>query len=333
MLGIGVVERAKHAQVQTNRAAQQWKRSLDFASTHVLQSSSKNLKGKNVLTNMKPGSIIKTDDGKGISGVDMSPQALAHLDRYVVNWQNQVDRATGTYSVSTGEELPSGTPYRLGAILDQNAQSAFDLRREEFDIFLNQIYTERIIPFFIKQLKKAEKLKLAFTADELKKLDADVEEYKADQQIIQSYLDGKYDDQPPLMKFVAMEEEKASIMMGLDRQLKRQKNRRTITNFPKGYWEQVADKLYVSLTNERRKKGAVLETVNNVLMQYLQYKPQLDEDPAARALFNDIVEVAGLDPIDWTQSERSRQEPKKPQGEPHKKSAINETEELSAKPN
>ena len=336
MLGIGVVERAKHGQIQTNRGVQQYKRSMDFASTHVLQSASKNLKGKNVLTEMKTGSILMHDEGKAISGVDMSPQALNHLDGYLAQWQGIVDRATGTNAIATGqgEKLPSSLTYRLGAILDQNSQSAFDLRREEFDIFLNEIYTERIIPFFIKQVKKEKELKLKFNPEEIKKLDKDVQVYKADKQILDNYFNGVYSNLPPMQKFMAMDADRAGIMEGIDMLLKRSQNRRTITDFPEGYWEQVADKLYVTVSNERRKKGVVLESLNNVMIQYLQYKPQLDADPEARKLFNQIVETAGLDPVDFSNAgEQPPQQPPAGGGQQQKPSSpLNSPEMLSAKP-
>jgi hypothetical protein len=333
MLGIGVVERARHGQIQTNRAAQQYKRSMDFASTHVLQSASKNLKGKNVLTQMKSGSILQVEENKGISGVDMSPQALRFLDNYLAQWQGIVDRATGATSIGTGETQPSGTTYRLGAILDQNAQSQFDLRRQEFGIYLNEIYTERIIPFFIKQIRKKKELKLKFNPEELRKLDEDVENYRADQEILKNYFDGVYDELPPMMKWVAMGEDKGAIMEGMDTMLKKQKSRRTITDFPDGYWNDVADKLYVTVSNERRKKGIVLESLNNVLIQYLQYKPQLDADPEARKLFNQIVETAGLNPIDFTNTAPAQQQAPVDEAPMQKPtSSLNSPEMLSAKP-
>lgn len=335
LLGIGVVERAKHGQVQTNRAAQQYKRSMDFASTHVLQSASKNLKGKNVLHEMKTGAIVYHDDAKPLTGVDMSPQALQYLDSYLAQWQNIVDRATGTNAIATGagEQLPSSLTYRLGAILDQNSQSSFDLRREEFDIFLNQIYTERIIPFFIKQMRKEKQLKLKFNPEEIKQLDQDVQVYKADQEILDNYFSGVYDNLPPMMKFIAMDEDRTAIMQGIDMQLKKQKNRRTITDFPDGYWDEVAEKLYVTLTNERRKKGVVLESLNNVMIQYLQYKPQLDADPEARKLFNQIVETAGLEPIDFSNTAPAQQQSPVAEAPMQKPtSPLNNPEMLTSKP-
>jgi hypothetical protein len=303
LIGVGMVELAKHSQVQTNRAAQQYKKSLDLASTHVLQSADKTLKGKNVLRGIKTGTIVHVKDGTNISGVDMSPQALVHLDRFMVGLQNQVDRATGTYSVSTGENLPSGTPYRLGAILDQNAQSQFDLKREEFGIFMNHIYKEHVLPFLLKQIKNATKLNLKFNPDELAEIDNEIETKIADDTIIANYFEGKYHSAGVAM-FEAMGQDRMGIMMGLDEELKKGKSRRTIVNDMKEewrrYWGECEGKMYIEITNEKRKKGVVLESVNNMLMQYLQFKPQLDADPEARKMFNEIRFIAGLRPIDFT---------------------------------
>ncbi len=334
MLGIGVVERAKHAQIQINRAAQQYKRAMDFASTHVLQSATKNLKGKNVITQMKSGSILQHDPNSPITSVDMSPQSLQHIPNYLTVWSNQADKATNTTAIGTGagEELSSDMTYRLGAVLDQNAQSPFDLRREEFDIFLNEIYADRIIPFFIKQMKRRSVLKLKFNPEELKRLDEDLVNYRADQEILAKFFAGVYDNMPPMMKWVAMEQDKQAHMEGLGEELRKQKSRRSITDFPEGYWDDVADKIYITITNERRKKGVMAERVQNILMQYLQYKPQLDQDPEARKLFDSIVQTAGIDPIDWSNSAPAQQMAQAPGAPEAGQTALDNPEQLQAKP-
>jgi hypothetical protein len=319
LLGIGMVEICKHSQVQTNRAAQQYKKSLDLASTHVLQSTDSTLKGKNIIRGIKTGTVVHVKDGGQMSGVDMSPQALAHLDRFMAGLQNQIDRATGTFAVSTGENLPSGTPYRLGAILDQNAQSQFDLKREEFGIFINHIYQEHVLPFLLKQIKNATKLNLKFNPDELAEIDNEIETKIADDQIISNYFDGVYKE-AGLAMFEAVAEDRMAIMTGLDAELKKGKSRRTIVNDMKGdwreYWGECEGKLYIELTNERRKKGVILESVNNMLMQYLQFKPQLDADPEARKMFNELRFIAGLRPIDFTNTAPAQTQASAPSAEP-----------------
>ena len=138
---------------------------------------------------------------------------------------------------------------------------------------------------------------------------------------------------PPMMKYLAMDEDRQAIMEGMDRELKKQKGRRSITDFPEGYWDNVADKLYLTITNERRKKGVVLESLNNVLIQYLQYKPQLDQDPEARKLFNSIVETAGLDPIDFSNSAPAQQASPVAEAPMQKPTnPLNSPEVLTAKP-
>lgn len=319
LLGVGMVELGRHSQIQTNRAAQQYKKSLDLASTHVIQTTDKTLEGKNILRGIKTGTVVTTKEGTSLSGVDMSPQALAHLDRFMAGLQSQIDRATGTFAVSTGESLPSGTPYRLGAILDQNAQSQFDLKREEFGIFINHIYQEHVLPFLLKQIKSATKLNLKFNPDELAEIDAEIETKLADDKIIANYFAGDYKNTGMAM-FEVMSQDRMSIMMGLDKELKKGKSRRTIVNDMKdewrSYWAGCEGKLYVELTNEKRKKGVVLESVNNMLMQYLQFKPQLDADPEARKMFNEIRFIAGLRPIDFANTAPAQTGASAPNSEP-----------------
>lgn len=309
LLGIGMVERGKHAQVQTNRGAQNWKKAIDFASTHVLQSASKNLKGKNVLSGVKSGTIIKIDDQKPISGVDMSPQALQHLPLFMSSWQSQIDGSTGTTAIGTGagEKLPADLTYRLGAVLDQNAQSPFDLRREEMGIMLNRIWKERIIPFHISKIKNADHLNLKFNPDELRQIDFEITTKMADDAVLESYFAGEYNSISPTMKFQAMESDRASIIEGLNEDLQKNKSRRKIVNDMgkqwRDYWDEANGKVYVEVTNERRKKGVQLESANNAMMQYLQFKPQFDADPEARKMLNDIVQMAGLRPIDFSNTQ------------------------------
>lgn len=306
LLGIGMVERGKHAQVQTNRGAQNWKKAIDYASTHVLQSASKNLKGKNVLTGVKSGTIIRHDDGKPISGVDMTPQAIQFLPQFMQSWQNQIDGATGTTAIGTGagERLPSDMTYRLGAVLDQNAQSPFDLRREEMGILLNRIWKERIIPRHISKIKNTNELNLKFNPDELKQIDFEITNKLADDQVLASYFNGDYNNVPPMMKFQQMESDRQAIIQGLDAELKKSKSRRKIVNDMgqawREYWDEADGKVYVEVTNERRKKGVQLESANNAMLQYLQFKPQFDADPEARKMLNDIIQMAGLRPIDFS---------------------------------
>jgi hypothetical protein len=69
------------------------------------------------------------------------------------------------------------------------------------------------------------------------------------------------------------------------------------------YWDEADGKVYIEVTNERRKKGVVLESANNAMLQYLQFKPQFDADPEARKMLNDIVQMAGLRPIDFSNTQ------------------------------
>jgi hypothetical protein len=174
-------------------------------------------------------------------------------------------------------------------------------------MLLNRIYVERIIPHFIEKIKNSNELNLKFDADELEKIDEEIESKIADKKIIKNWFDGVYAKLPPIQRFQAMKTDRAMLIEGMDKELKKGKSRRRIVNDMgekwRKYWAETDGKIYAQVTNEKSKKGIMLETINNVMLQYLQYKPQLDQDPEARKLFNSIVQTAGLPPIDFTNSQ------------------------------
>lgn len=339
VLGFGVVQLSKHAQIQTNIAAQHYADSLDYASSIALQSASKNLKGKNVITGMKKGTILNHDDGKPIQAVDMTPSSLQFLGSYMEQWQQQLNDVTGTYGIATGDtsDLPANMTYRLGAIVDQNSQSAPDLRREEYEQWINTIWKERIIPWQIKQLQNKEELKLKFSPEELKKLDQDIAKFRADEIIVDSLLNGDFDDVPVPMRMEVMRAQRDALLDGVMKQLKKGKNRRGITDFPDDYWDldTILSKAYVDITGERENKKATLETSTSILTQYVNLKPILDQDPNARKIFNGIVQKAGMEPISFEESIATPQEQSQQQGSmPGTKSdsVLSSPEKLTAKP-
>jgi hypothetical protein len=97
------------------------------------------------------------------------------------------------------------------------------------------------------------------------------------------------------------------------------------------YWDAAKGKLYIEVTNEKKKKGAVADGINNALLQYLQYKPQLDADPEARRIFNELMQVVGLKPVDFSNSTPAQSTPQAQPAQPGK-TAVDNPEQLSAKP-
>lgn len=298
-LGIGIVEEARHAQIWTNYGMMAEKNALDYSSKVVLQTASKKFKGKNVLTDFKTGTIFETEEGKPLTSIDMSPQGMAQLQNFMVQWEDQINKALNVSDVSTGQDTQSGTPYRLGALLDQNAQSVYNQRREEAGDFWNEIYKDWVIPYLITQIKKEKTIVAELTPDEMMAIDQDFSNYAANQQLIGNLLAGKYDNLSPGVRMTVLQQEQEALKNTVMQRLRRGKNKREFS-FPDGYWNKdVVFQLDVQISNEQKQKQAFLETRSNILVQYLQYRDLIKTDPAARKIFEGLVEAAGMSSVDF----------------------------------
>lgn len=298
-LGFGIIEEARHAQIWTNYGIMAEKNALDYSSKTVLQTASKKYKGKNVLTDFKNGTILEHEEGKPFQAVDMTPQGIGQLQNFMVQWEQQITKALNVSDISTGQDTPANMPYRLGAILDQNAQSVYNQRREEAGNFWNEIYKDWVIPYLIKQIKKEETIVAELTPDEMIAIDEDFSNYVANRQLIENLLDGKYDSLNPVLRLTVLDQEREAIKQQSLQRLRRGKNKREFS-FPEGYWSKdVVFQLDVQISNEQKQKQAFLETRSNILTQYLQFRDVIKADPAARKIFEGLVEASGMSSIDF----------------------------------
>lgn len=298
-LGVGIMEEARQAQIWTNYGIMAEKNAIDFGSKVAVQTASKKFKGKNVLTDFKNGAIFEHEEDKPFTSIDLTPKGIGQLQNFMVQWEDQITKALNVSDVSTGQDTQSGTPYRLGALLDQNAQSVYNQRREEAGDFWNEVYQDWVIPYLIKEIKKEETIVAELTPDEMLRIDDDFAAFTANQEIIKNLLDGKYDGMEPSMRLMVLEEEQNAIKSQLIRKLQRQKNKREFS-YPGGYWDKnVVFQLDVQISNEQKQKQAFLETRSSILTQYLQYGQIIKSDPAARKIFEGLVEASGMPSIDF----------------------------------
>lgn len=299
-LGVGTVEDSFEAQVWTNDAKLKEKRAMELGSKVIYKTTDKKL-GRNILTDMDDGDIIQLSEGKDISQVNTLSNALPEFKNLVDSWKDQVDRVTSTFESNTGESLPSGTPYRLGGMLNQEANSTFVDRLEDAGLFIEELYEDWITPYLQKQLEKAHTLNGEFSKEELDQIDEAYISYVLSEEI------QKKREQGILVNREAVDSEYAR----LKRELSLTKNRRYL-DIPKGYYSKARKKVRVVITNEQRNKAAIMESLSNILMSVVK-APQILQDPRLKKLFNKIMEMAGISPIEVDTVEAQPQPTMQPQ--------------------
>lgn len=169
-LGVGVIEDSFEAQVWTNDAILKEKRAMELGSKMIFKTTDKKI-GRNILTDMDDGDVVQLSEGKDLNTVNTLSNALPEFQNLIEKWKDQADRVTSTFEANTGEALPSGTPYRLGGMLNQEANSTFVDRLEEMGLFIEELYEDWIMPYLEKQLEKAHTLNGEFSKEELDQID------------------------------------------------------------------------------------------------------------------------------------------------------------------
>src|SRR3990167_1349881 len=155
-LRMGMYEILMDIQTRANEIGNQIARGLEWASKKIFYSKDKII-AQNILTDLQNGDIIKTES---LSAVDTR---MAGMDQLIADWNRlmqMADALANSYEVVTGESSPSGTPFRLAAQQNLNANKLFDFIREKLATAFQSVVEDWILPKVLKDLKTKEILRI-----------------------------------------------------------------------------------------------------------------------------------------------------------------------------
>lgn len=153
---VGIYELLFDIQTRANEISNQIARGLDWASKVIFRTQD-NLIAQNIMTDMKNGDVIRSTD---LQQVDVR---MRSLDQLIADWNRLMtaaDKLCNSYEVVTGENLPTNTPFKLGNLLDQNANKLFDYLREKLALSFEAVFQDWILPEIMKDLKLKEVIRL-----------------------------------------------------------------------------------------------------------------------------------------------------------------------------
>lgn len=290
--GVGVFEEGEEAQVWTNDAVLKQFRAMEYTTKVVMQSASKKLKGRNLLTETDDGITLETEDGKPITPINFLPSGgLQQYNNLILQWNSQLEKTTSSYAAQRGETPPSGTPYRLEAAVINQSNSVFVNLLEDLGIFVGEIFNDWIMPYLATRMNQEHILAYEFSAEELKEIDKNFSTRQANEKAAEMILQGK----------IVTQEEYDGFLQSADTFIKGTKGQRFI-QIPKNFYKNLKAKVTVNITGEQKNKAAVLESLNSVLITYmnaLKSGVNLGQDPVFTLLLNEIIETsgAGISPV------------------------------------
>lgn len=294
-LGVGVVEDGFEAQRWTNDAIQRQKALVDMSSKMLFHTDDDTL-GNNVLVELENGDVIKTAEGKSFNQVNNIPSQLPVFDNHIAQWDKQLERATSTYNAFTGETMPSGTPYRAVATLQESARSMYQYKMEDLEIFLQDVFNDWVFPFLEKRLNRAHILSQDFSTDELKMIDDAFAKEEASKYALDLMTQDIFIDKD---SFEAVYQE---ALQGIQRN-----GARRFIEVPKDYYKDMKSKVSLVITGENKNKGVVLESLSKVLAD-VSANPEIMSNPVTKKIYSRVLELAdiGVSPAEIAQMEQQQ---------------------------
>ena len=265
---VGMYELLMDIQTRANEIGNQIARGLEWSSKTIFRSSDKVI-AQNVLDDLTSGDIVRSIDLQQVQ------TRMQGLDQLIADWNRLMevaDRLANSYEVVTGESLPSGTPFRLGAMMNQNANKLFDFIREKLSMSLEGLIEEWILPDLMKDLKLEDVLRVTGDEEWLRKY---YEILVNSWYIRNLHIIGLHSQE----ESVFLKEAKLEEMMA---------KKEAIIPLTKGFWKEFKPRAKVVITGEKVSLMAELETLSNFI--------NLEADPVRRtALIEMAMQKKGID--------------------------------------
>lgn len=264
----GMYELLFDYQYRANEIGIQIARGLEWASKVIFKDDTPQF-FNNIRTQLKNGRVVKSSS---LSQVEVRLQGL---DQLIADWNRllaDADKVANSFEVVSGESLPSGTPFRMGQLLDVNANKLFIHLRSKFGSPYARVYRDFVLTEFIKDLKGEDIIRVTGDADMLRRFRETAVNSWYTQNLAKIGPHTKEQaDELKKMKLAEMEELEPII-----------KNNKEI-------WKGLLPRLHVTITGENYSETENLQTIASVL--------QFEQDPKRRAFLLDTVYAAKGIPV------------------------------------
>lgn len=286
-LGRGIGETLLHPQIWTNFLTIHKMNMLEAASKVPLYTDDATYTSKNKIQDMENLEITTIEEGKRIYQVPTAAPANTQLlDKTIDEFFEFAKTAGAAEDPIAGKQAPSGTTFRGQAQSLQQSKGSHDRRRGQRAKFIEDIYRSWIIPDIKKQLLNGKKFLATLSTEELAWISDQLITNSVNQYIKDKILNGE----------LVTTEEQSQITQQLKQQFKNKGNKHLI-EILKSEFADIEIKLGINIANKQKDLVGVSDKLLSVF-QTIVANPFILKVPPVQKLFNDIVEMSGLNPID-----------------------------------
>ena len=257
-LPVGVVEELFEPQIARNEIFN-WKRaSMRLSSLQLFQTEGDSI-ADNILEDLVSGDVLKNSQ---LQRVDTQERNLSAFQETEAENDNQSDLLTQAFEIVQGDDMPSGTPFRLAAALNKNANKYFNLVRQQRGIFWSELINAWIFPLIKRDLNRKYILEITEDLGDLQKINEILRKAKVTQKVKELLQTGR----------LVTRQNFEQITIMIDQYLANSPKEKFI-DIPENYFD-FKGKVDTHITNEKFDKQVQLETIKSII-QLIAPNPQI----------------------------------------------------------
>lgn len=283
-LGFGFVEYLEENQVSINEAENLERKGLYFTSLKLFQTRDETVAGQNILTATQNGDILQVSSE--ITPIAMEERNLAAFNNTRNGWNSNTERKTFTTDITTGASLPSRTPLGVAQMQAAGASTYFELKRENFGLFIKELIMKDVIPSFVKDTRKEHVLMFAHSEKDIARLD---------DMIAKSLVEQATIDYAMKTGFFPSMEQRQNMEAKIKQDLSRNKNR--YLKIPKDYYTNAKYHIKLNITGENVDNGAKSQVLQ-LALQIIGTNPQIVQNPVTKGMLFSLLSLGGISPVE-----------------------------------
>jgi len=280
-LGVGNYESCFDLTEKANEITNRYFSSLRIALLHLYQTRDKS-HVKNMLSDLLDGDLVVTKSE--ITAIPTEIRGAADYRNEMQMIEAKADRICKSLEVVTGQNLPSNTPFKLGAQQLVSATKFFDKVQENMGLFLEEVFNEWLLKDFGESLTEEHILDILDDADDMEVY------YTTKRKIFQYDVMKRY-----IMEHNEMPTAENLQLVGelvLDQVKKSPKQVR----IEREYFTNFKYSVKMVITGENNRKKENLDTLSETF-QVAAANPAALQDQRLMKLLNMILEESGYSPL------------------------------------
>lgn len=303
-LGFGGAEELFEAQVWVNYDMLRIRDMLDAASKTILQTNDKNFANRNKVRDMDNLETVVLAEGTSLGQVDTFPRNLQLFENHMLMLENHAKDMGAAQDPIQGKEPTSGTPFASLQAQIQQGLGLHEYRRGQFAKHIEEIYKDWIIPHIQKKIVEGAQFLSNLSLEDMQYVTDSVVTNLSNKRIKEMVLNGH----------IPTEDEVQVVKDTIREDFKKGGNKKFI-KILKGEFKDVKLTVKVNVAGKSKNLALAVDKLTNIFRAIFsnpQGFAQVLQIKGMANAFNEMLELSGLSPADFSGIDKIAQAPQQP---------------------